>query len=101
MGAEAAAVTIRAIIAKDGKGLFFPDDCDGLGIDQIEQNLCQYLGFKPVRQWSTPLEEVRLLHSCYGDLVLRWDGFLTELVAVAPLDFNDLLTRMRETGAFS
>ena len=72
---------IRFTLLPTGNAIAFPDDDAGERIDEIETAFARAAGFQRERSWSTPLEEIRLLSGRLGSVLLRWDGYATDIVA--------------------
>jgi hypothetical protein len=94
---------IRFTLATARSALAFPDDDDGQRLDVIEAAFNHATGFRREKLWSTPLEELRLLAGPAGAVLLRWDGYFTEIVPAksSPVALPDLALALDRSDAFT
>lgn len=94
---------IRFTLVPARSALAFPDDDAGDRLDLIEAAFNQAIGFRRERLWSTSLEEIRLLAGPAGEVLLRWDGYFTEIVAAkgSPVVLPDLALALDRSDAFT
>ena len=88
---------IRIALLPTGNAIIFPDDDAGDRLDQIEAALMRAAGLRRKRTWSSPVEDIRLLGGRSGDVLLRWDGYFTEVV-VAKSSRASLLDLIQTPG---
>ena len=94
---------IRFTLLPTGYAIAFPDDDAGERIDAIETAFARATGFRRERSWSTPLEEIRLLRGRPGRVLLRWDGFATDIVAAkgSAVSLLDLMASLDRDESFT
>ena len=69
---------LRISLCPNGNAINFPDFDSGDDLDVIEEVLLRS-GLRRKAAWSSPLEDVRRFGTKTGDVVLRWDGYFTDL----------------------
>lgn len=94
---------IRFGLTARADAIVFPDDDAGERLDHIEAALSRATGLRREREWSTPLEDIRLLSGPDGGVLLRWDGFMTEVVVAqsSRVTLTDIVEALARSDAFT
>ena len=92
----------RIRLDANGDVINFVEDDDGDHIDQIENAVGEVLSLERTQSVGSGLEEYRQLNGDLGTFIIRWDGYMLDLLALdARISMAEVFARLEASDSFS